>query len=410
MSLAHTDWDYVLVGGGLQNGLIAACVLRSNPNARVLVVERERELAGNHTWCFHAGDLSDELEAVVGDWVEARFSGYDVAFPDRNRRLENGYTMITSRRMRESLEAQLRAATGARLLTGVEVARVTDNRVFTAQGHEIGARIVVDARGPERLCVACGYQKFLGLEVELSAESPFHAPRLMDACVPQVDGFRFVYCLPVSRRRVLIEDTYYSDSAELNREALRVRIGEYAARHGLNIARVVREESGVLPIPLRAMPDANIRECEYGVSLVGGYQGGWFHPTTGYSLPVAARLAEYFMHRAPSEVNTQELRALQREVRGQARYAIWLNRMLFGAFKPEQRFRALERFYGLPLETIQRFYALRMTGTDKLRMVCGRPPRGISPLQFVHHARREAALQREAVLRREAALQREAVL
>jgi lycopene beta-cyclase len=52
--------------------------------------------------------------------------------------------------------------------------------------------------------------------------------------------------------------------------------------------------------------------------------------------------------------------------------------MLFGAFLPEARWNALQRFYRLPPDTIRRFYALETTRGDRLRIVCGRPPRGIS--------------------------------
>jgi lycopene beta-cyclase len=34
----------------------------------------------------------------------------------------------------------------------------------------------------------------------------------------------------------------------------------------------------------------------------------------------------------------------------------------------------LERFYGLPEALIARFYAARLTGLDKLRILSGKPP------------------------------------
>ena len=52
--------------------------------------------------------------------------------------------------------------------------------------------------------------------------------------------------------------------------------------------------------------------------------------------------------------------------------------MLFGAFRPEDRYHVLERFYGLPVATIRRFYALTLTRADRVRILCGRPPRGFS--------------------------------
>jgi lycopene beta-cyclase len=51
-----------------------------------------------------------------------------------------------------------------------------------------------------------------------------------------------------------------------------------------------------------------------------------------------------------------------------------LNRMLFFASAPAQRYRLLQRFYTLPQERIERFYAARLTWADKLRILSGKPP------------------------------------
>jgi lycopene beta-cyclase len=48
--------------------------------------------------------------------------------------------------------------------------------------------------------------------------------------------------------------------------------------------------------------------------------------------------------------------------------------MLFRAARPGERYRVLERFYGLPEALIARFYAARLTRFDKLRILTGKPP------------------------------------
>jgi lycopene beta-cyclase len=111
---------------------------------------------------------------------------------------------------------------------------------------------------------------------------------------------------------------------------------------------------------------------------VAGYQGGWFHPATGYSLPVAVRLAERVASVLPGAPLGPALLDLARRHRGQARYARLLNWLLFCAYPPGERWHILERFYRLPEPTIERFYALQMTGADRARLLLGRPPRGFS--------------------------------
>jgi lycopene beta-cyclase len=51
-----------------------------------------------------------------------------------------------------------------------------------------------------------------------------------------------------------------------------------------------------------------------------------------------------------------------------------VNRMLFRAGRPGERYKVLERFYGLSEPLIERFYGARLTKFDKLRILTGKPP------------------------------------
>ena len=51
-----------------------------------------------------------------------------------------------------------------------------------------------------------------------------------------------------------------------------------------------------------------------------------------------------------------------------------LDRMLFRAAAPAERYRVLERFYTLRAGIVGRFYAGRSTFADKLRILSGKPP------------------------------------
>ena len=367
-------FEYALVGGGLQNALIALAVHARRPGARIAMIERGHAIGGNHTWCFHAGDLGAERAAWIDPLVTTRWAGYDVAFPDHARRLDSPYACVTSERLAEVVTGSL-GREGSSLRLRTDAIEVHPDRVVvrTAAGvvEEIHAAIVIDARGPDRASAEqCGWQKFVGQEVELEAPHGLDRPMLMDATVPQVDGFRFIYLLPFSPTRVLVEDTYFSDRAYLDVGNLRERIAEAIAARGWRVARIVREEVGVLPLPLRAAAPST------EAPLAAGYGGGWFHPVTGYSFPIASRLAELVAARP--ELYGAELDAEARRHASQQRFALQLNRMLFRWFAPAQRYRVLERFYRLPEAVIRRFYALELTRMDRARILVGRPPRGLS--------------------------------
>jgi lycopene beta-cyclase len=367
------QFDYVLVGGGLQNALLAEAVLTERPGARLALVERGGSVGGNHTWCFHAADVPAAAQGFVEPFVVQRWPRHAVTFPHLSRVVEESYSAITSERV-ASVIAE-RARRGELLLALNETAqRVEARRVELASGSVLEGKVVVDARGPDGFprAQAVGYQKFLGLELEVQANSAPAEPVLMDASVQQIDGFRFFYVLPFSPERVLVEDTYFSEGPELDRDALRDRVLGYAAASGFAAKRVIREEAGVLPLPARP-PGFSLRP---GL-VVAGYRGGFFHPTTGYSFPLAVRVALAAAQSSPAEL-PKRLHELALHVSGQQRFATLLNRMLFHAYRDQDRYGVLERFYRLPAATIRRFYALDLSAWDRARILLGRPPRGLS--------------------------------
>jgi lycopene beta-cyclase len=370
--------EYVLVGGGLQNALLTLALLEQRPDVRLSLIERDARLGGDHTWCFHDSDVPEAARPWLERLVVKRWPAHDVVFPSYRRRLHAAYAAIDSERLRHELEAAIARAPHARRVTAC-VCELTADGVTLDSGERLSAELVVDARGPAHAPVAAGgYQKFLGLELTLADGAAPTVPVLMDASVEQHDGFRFVYVLPWASDRLLIEDTYYSDHPDLDTAALRERVHAHARRLGLRVREVLREEQGVLPIPTRLAAEP---ACE--APLRAGYAGGLFHPTTGYSLPVAARLALHLAARPARDALGADYVQWLRAHRRQLRFCLSLNRLLFRAFAPERRYHVLERFYRLPSETICRFYALDTTAADRARILCGRPPAGFSLRRWV---------------------------
>jgi lycopene beta-cyclase len=341
---------------------------------RIALFERGPRLGGNHTWCFHADDVGAAALEWVAPLVGASWPGYRVRFPTYERALSSPYAAVTSDRFDEVVAARLAAAPGCVVRTNAEVVDVAEHVVRLAGGERVAGQVVVDARGPAATPATAhrAYQKFIGHELALARPHGLTEPILMDFTVPQDGGLRFVYVLPLAADRVLVEDTYLCETPALDAAVVRARIDAYA-RARFQVAAVLREESGVLPLPL----DGEHAAPERG-PLRAGFQGGWFHPVTGYSFPVALRLAEHVAATPPEELFGAGLARLAAEQQRQLRFCHRLNRMLFSWFEPPQRYNVLARFYRLPEATIRRFYALRLSGTDRFRILAGRPPRGMS--------------------------------
>ncbi len=364
--------ELILVGGGLANSLIASRILMERPDFPLLVVERGASLGADHTWSFHDSDLTANQRRWIEPLIAHRWSSHELRFPNRRRTIEDGYNSVTSERLHEVVAPAL----GDRMRLETEVAEVTPGGIVLANGERIDARAVIDGRGdPGGQHLDIGFQKFLGLFVRLAAPHGLSGPILMDATVEQIDGYRFVYTLPFSDTEALIEDTYYADGPDLDRPRLRSGIEEYAEKQGWVIEAITGEEVGALPIVLGGDIDAFWAAGPEGVAR-SGMRGAFFHPTTGYSLPEAVRLADEIA--AIPDLESASLFDLTRrrsnELWRRTGYYRLLNRMLFRAAEPELRYRIFERFYGLSGGLIRRFYAGRLKWIDKVRVLTGKPP------------------------------------
>ncbi len=368
-------FDLILVGGGLANGLLADRLAATRPELSFVVLERGATLGGNHTWSFHGSDVSESQRAWLARFCGGNWEAHDVNLPGVTRQIAGSYHSIRS----EDFDRELRVTLGDRVRTGCRVADVSATRVVLESGEVLEAGAVLDARA-QAFDFPAGFQKFLGQDLELEAPHGLSRPMLMDATVAQLEGFRFVYALPWSERRVLVEDTRYSDTPELDLTSMRARIADWVQARGWKIASVLREEAAALPIPLGGkvpQPDRPVL----------GVAAGLFHATTGYSLPFAAQLAETLCALPTLEAAplTQIINRIARaHWDGQSFFRL-LNRMLFRGATPEERVKIFSSFYGHDDELIGRFYAGKLTLSDKMRALQRGAPT-VPPMRAVRAA------------------------
>ncbi|WP_245514903.1 lycopene beta-cyclase CrtY [Jiella endophytica] len=368
---ASNGVDIALVGGGLANGLIAWRLAEMRPDLEVRIFEAGPAVGGNHTWSFHEGDLTSPEHRWLAPFVTYAWPDNEVRFPNRAKRLGTGYRSVSSEEFRLLLEGRL----GSRIHCGVPARALTPTSVTLDDGTSVSAAAVIDGRGhAPSPHMRLGFQKFLGQEIETAASHGVVRPVIMDATVPQADGYRFVYLLPLSATRLLIEDTYYADGAELDRDRLAASIADYVAAHGWQVAEILREEEGILPIAIDGDIEA-FWDDKSGVAA-SGLAAGLFHPTTGYSLPDAVKLADRL-----AALPDHSAATLHAETRAHS-VGAWkargffrmLNRLLYFAGDASERYRILEHFYRLDAPLVARFYAARLKTRDKLRILTGKPP------------------------------------
>lgn len=363
------DCDLAILGGGLAGTLTALAFARLRPDVDLLLIERGAALGGNHIWSFFDSDIRPADRWLLDPAVTFRWpEGHEVRFPAYPRSMDTPYNSIAS----TQLDAYAQQVLGSHVILNTDVAGIEPDRVTLSDGREIRARAVLDTRGGGDLsALDCGWQKFVGQALRLRNPHGLDRPVIMDASVQQIDGYRFVYLLPFDDRTIFVEDTYYSNSPDLDIPALADRIASYADQQGWQVEEVAHQESGVLAVVHGGDFDrfwpSDDRIARAGV------RAGLFHPMTGYSLPDAVGTALWFAD--------QPLDGLAAATRDRAAahwraggYYRLLGKMLFRAAEPNQRWRVFERFYRLHPDLIGRFYAGHSTWADRIRILCGRPP------------------------------------
>lgn len=365
--------DVAVLGAGLAGGLVALALAAKRPELTVLLIEETDRIGGNHVWSFFDSDLDVADRWLVAPLVTHGWRGYDVQFPGHARTLGTPYYAIES----ERLDAVVRAALPPeRILTGRRVLAASPRAAVLDDGSRIEAGGVIDARGNATLRhLSCGWQKFVGHELVLDAPHGLDRPIVMDATVDQHDGYRFVYCLPFGPDRMFVEDTYYSEFAHLHVDSIATRIARYAEARGWNVRAIERRESGVLPVVMGGDFEGYWQSGGGGVGKVGA-RAGLFHPTTGYSLPDAVRTAIRVaaMPDLSGHALHDALHAHAKAAWAARSFYRMLDRMLFKAAAPAERYRVLERFYTLDGGLVRRFYAAQSTNMDKIRILAGKPP------------------------------------
>ena len=366
--------DIAIAGGGLAGGLIALALVEKRPDLDVRIIEAAPKLGGNHIWSFFDSDIADVDRWLVEPLICHRWQDYDIAFPGHARTLDSAYNSIESARLDEIVRHKLPAE---HLVRG-HVLSINENghTIKLDGGRTLTARHIIDARGPGDLSTLdLGWQKFVGQTLTISGGHGLTRPIVMDATVDQIDGYRFVYCLPFDAETLFVEDTYYSDTPDLDVEIVRDRIADYAATKGWQIAARGHQETGVLPVVMGGDFDAYWASTGDGIGKAG-LRAGLFHATTGYSLPDAVRLAAAM----PGLVDlghaafAAAIQKIARKAWHRNGFYRMLDTMLFRAAAPSLRYRVLERFYTLSPALIGRFYSGQSTLFDKIRVLSGKPP------------------------------------
>lgn len=309
------NYDIIIAGAGL-SGLTLALELARRPffqNQKVLLIDRDNKEKNDRTWCFWATDEENIPPVVFKTWNKSRFWGKSGEIPMQLAPFR--YRMVRGIDFYNWAKTELSNAQNIqRLKADISAIDSQTGTVHTNQGNFKGARVFNSAlttlpllpeanaqypRPPlsqiSNDAVEKGYtwllQHFKGWVIE-TTEAAFDPDTVtfMDYRLEQQLDTRFVYVLPFSETRALVEFTVFSPelcSAQEYENAL----NEYIHKHlNINQFKVIEEEFGVIP-----MTDYPLSQETTGLVLPIGTVGGFVKASSGYAFKRTQRKIRAFV-------------------------------------------------------------------------------------------------------------------
>lgn len=279
-------FDFIFAGGGAAGLALAYCIVNSPLKDRsILIIDKETKNKNDRTWCYWI-DHPIALNAIAyRSWSYLKFNS------DTFERTFNlspyQYYMIRGIDFYEHMLQELSKIPGIRFVQG-KIEQIKDGNdvaEVVVNGISYSGTWVFDSLfQPTQFHLdTTRYhdikQHFKGWEIETDWDvfDP-EVMTLFDFRTPQKGSMRFIYILPFSTRRALVEYTLFSANL-LTEEEYNEGISSYLRNVlGITQYRLLAEEKGIIPMTDQPFPRRGGKRI-----LFTGTKGGRVKPSTGYA-------------------------------------------------------------------------------------------------------------------------------
>jgi lycopene beta-cyclase len=247
---------------------------------KILLVDRQVKNLNDRTWCFW-----ESGEGYFESIIHHTWSHLWVKHPEGKVPLDMGdyhYKMIRGLDFYKSCFSRINRADNIEVLYGEVTDVQTDEGTIKVNGQEFKAERIFSSSlieppvlKPDELYLL---QHFKGWWIE-TAEDFFDDSDadLMNFCTSQVHGCTFLYVLPVSKRRALVEYTLFTEEP-LTSDQYDEGLKEFIKNElGLTDYKITETEQGVIPMTNMRFPEKK------GKITFIGTAGGQTKPSTGYT-------------------------------------------------------------------------------------------------------------------------------
>lgn len=280
------NYDYIFLGAGCASLSIIMRMIDSNKfdQKKILLVDKQAKTKNDRTWCFWEEEPGYFDKIVYHKWKQLFFNtGNEIIQLKMNN---YQYKMIRGIDFYKHCFSKINLQQNIDIIYGDisfdegegELLNLTINNenVVTSAKTIIFSSIQANPKKQKEKFYLL--QHFKGWLIETSDEifNPLQAT-IMDFSVPQTHGTTFVYVLPLSPTKALIEYTIFSENL-LNDDDYNKELTSYLGKiDGLKNYTIVEQEFGVIP-----MTNAHFASFKNGIHFIGT-AGGQTKPSTGYT-------------------------------------------------------------------------------------------------------------------------------
>ncbi|PWK26732.1 lycopene beta-cyclase [Arcicella aurantiaca] len=289
-------YDYIIAGGGMA-GLSLAFYLNQSSlrNKSILIIDRDVKNTNDHTWCFWEKGQSPYEEIIAQKWKGVWFHGTD-NFSQFLDIQQYTYKMIRGIDFYNYVIPILKQNPNITFLQA-DILEVSET-VKTNKGDFYASEFVFDSsfrskyNNPDYHNML---QHFKGWVIETSKPVfKVNEPTLFDFRTEQKNELRFVYVLPHSETKALIEFTIFSDNLieDLEYEFYlkkyieeTLKVGDYQIKP--EEYQISETEFGIVPMsdePHEVLPMTKVIRI--------GTSGGYVKASTGYSFQRSQRFLQ----------------------------------------------------------------------------------------------------------------------
>lgn len=280
----HRHVDLIIIGGGCAGLSLALSLSKlGKKSPKVLIIEQRLKYVNDRTWCFWDTGNPEHKSLAQHAWTK---------FEIRNQKNvqthccdANQYLMLPSDVFYQHALSSIASNPNIELITGQEMladpVKQENNWHVQTLTLDCTSKLVVDTRPMKNIADAHAtlWQSFVGYEIEV--DFPQFSPDkcvLMDFDDSFNSGTAFIYFLPTSSKKALIEYTVFSEKM-ISHKALIPLLEQHLQQYTAGKPhQVLRVEHGILP-----MGNQELTQPADETYIYAGLFAGAARPSSGYA-------------------------------------------------------------------------------------------------------------------------------